>query len=238
MAKKSRSVQVQSPSGKKPEIWDNVLPEEPDNENEDLKSVDHANPFEHKDDENEVGYYDKATFSKPRSVYMSRSSYGFLRRFFFSFLDTFIHDCARHDLFLSQYPPVEKEDNSKQLGSELLNGWKNEQNSNPKNPRFYSVVFKKNRLAFFVAGIPYFLESIARISQAYVLRLLLDVLKRHELFSSTNTEAKDGIFGSNNNLLHQGCAWAAIISGLMIVKYALSQYKYFNVTLLIHFNCF
>lgn len=221
-------IQVQTQLNRKLEVWESVLPTA---QEDDAQSNNSQDEEQLESDEERVSVA-KETLAKPKAVYRPRSSYTTIQQWFFAYMNTFARDCASHDLNLSQYPSIEREDNSKIIGSQFLEAWYTEHRpDDEKPPKISSVVFKFFGTQLLLAGIPYFLESLTRIGQAFFFGLLLDSLRSNELFSpSYSSVPKDGILGSSAALLDQSCKFAAILCGLAIVQYVLSQSKYFYVS--------
>ena len=221
-------IQVHTQLNTKLEVWESVLP----TAQEDDAQLNSSEDEEQLDSDEERVSVAKETLAKPKAAYRPRCSYTTIQQWFFAYMNTFARDCASHDLNLSQYPPIEREDNSKIIGSQFLEAWYTEHSpDDEKPPKISSVVFKFFGTQLLLAGIPYILESLTRIGQAFVFGLLLDSLRSNELFSpSYSSVPKDGILGSSAALLDQSCKFAVILCVLAIVQYVLSQSKYFYVS--------
>lgn len=202
--KRKSVVQVQIPLDRKLEVWDSILPEEREPNAQFSKNEGELDI----DEESNLGI--PKTTVKPNTLYRPRSSYHVIQQWFFTYMNKFASECARYDLNLSQYPSIEREDNSKILGTQFLDAWYAAHNPNEgKSAKISSVIFKLFGLQYLLAGVPYFLESIMKIGQAYVFGLLLDSLK----YSSKDESYK----------------WTGILCGLAFTQYVCSQSKFFYV---------
>jgi hypothetical protein len=123
----------------------------------------------------------KLATSSSKILFKGRREASISSRISFSYLNEIMHEGAVRNVKSSEYPDVEINDESDFLTNQILSGWKIEQKNKGENAKLISVLWKLFGTNYMLTGIAYFIESILKISQAYLLGLLLNWIQEDTL---------------------------------------------------------
>ncbi|KAI8907576.1 P-loop containing nucleoside triphosphate hydrolase protein [Powellomyces hirtus] len=102
-----------------------------------------------------------------------RESSSFLAQWTFSYMDEMVGRGMRRTVSASEFPSVERADESEQLSTRLLDAWSVEQNSRGPNAKLWRAAYKVFGPCYLLAGIAYFGESCAKLGQGISLGYIL-----------------------------------------------------------------
>ncbi|KAI8916137.1 P-loop containing nucleoside triphosphate hydrolase protein [Gorgonomyces haynaldii] len=159
----------------------------------------------------------KGSRASSTSSFKSRSESSLLHRISFSYLNDMIREGSTRVINPSEYPNVEASDNSQSLSDVFMREWEKEQQSKGKQARLVTVLRRVFGWKFYLIGLPYLLESIFKIGQAYCLGLLLEWFQRPVPSDTTD-------------YFSTGYLYAGLLASAVAGQAMLNQIKFFLAT--------
>ncbi|KAI8926103.1 hypothetical protein BC831DRAFT_511949 [Entophlyctis helioformis] len=140
--------------------------------------------------------------------FQSRSEANLFQQVSFSYLNDMIKEGSKRDLIAEDYPPVEAFDEADALSERVLAEWRHQQARHGSKAKLSRALWRVFGFQYSCTGLIYLLESLVKITQSYLLGMLL------RWFESKDTS-------------NQGYYIAAGLSASVILHALINQYKFF-----------